>query len=80
MNAPERTQAWMRFAREDATMARLAFREEIWNQACFHSQQSAEKALKALLESTGIRPPKIHSVAELVERLRQAGVSVADEI
>lgn len=30
-------------------MGELAVREAIYNQVCFHSQQCAEKAIKALL-------------------------------
>jgi HEPN domain-containing protein len=32
---------------------------------CFHCQQSAEKSLKGLLVTEGIRPPKIHDLREL---------------
>lgn len=32
---------------------------------CFHAQQSAEKVLKAFLESRGQRPPKVHDLVHL---------------
>lgn len=50
-------------------MAELALEDEIYNQTCFHSQQGAEKALKAVTYSTGIMPPKIHIVTELLKMI-----------
>lgn len=66
MEGSDRSASWLAFAREDLLVARLVFREGIWNQACFHSQQAAEKLLKAFLEARRGRVPKLHSLAELV--------------
>jgi len=41
---------WIVFAQEDLKMAELALKEEIYNQACFHSQQCVEKAEVILRE------------------------------
>ncbi len=41
------SERWLQFAAEDLQMAELAMREAIYNQVCFHSQQCAEKAIKA---------------------------------
>jgi len=40
---------WLQLADEDLAMARLALAQRIYRQTCFHAQQAAEKALKALL-------------------------------
>ena len=40
---------WLRLADEDLAMAQLALDQGIYRQTCFHAQQAAEKALKALL-------------------------------
>jgi hypothetical protein len=59
---------WLAFAREDLRVAELAFAEGIYNQACFHAHQCAEKALKrtlALLQRE-IAPPRTHSIVELL--------------
>jgi HEPN domain-containing protein/predicted nucleotidyltransferase len=45
----ELRERWLRFAREDLHMAELAMRADILNRVCYPSQQSAEKAIKALL-------------------------------
>jgi HEPN domain-containing protein len=60
---------WLAFAREDLQMAALALQEDIFNQACFHAQQCAEKSVKALLEFRGTLPPRTHRLADLVALL-----------
>jgi HEPN domain-containing protein len=45
----EGAERWLAFAREDLRMAELAMTEAIWNQVCFHAQQSVEKIFKAWL-------------------------------
>jgi len=40
---------------------------EFANTICFHSQQCAEKYLKALLITSGIEPPWIHSLESLLD-------------
>ncbi len=47
-------------------MAELAMRHEIYNQACFHSQQCAEKAVKGLLALQGKRLPRTHFLGDLL--------------
>jgi len=37
-----------------------------YDTVCYHSQQCAEKYLKALLIYEGIKPPKIHDLSELI--------------
>ncbi len=55
---------WLRFAEEDLKMAELAIDAQLWNQACFHSQQAAEKYLKATW--TDAEVPRIHKISELL--------------
>ena len=38
----------------------------------FHAEQAVEKALKAVLSSSGIEYPRTHNLVMLVELLRQA--------
>lgn len=63
MSDPEQ---WLAFARQDAQIADLAMREGIFNQVCFHSQQCAEKSLKALIVHQGQTPPRIHKLTDLL--------------
>jgi HEPN domain-containing protein len=42
---------------------------EIYNQACFHAQQCAEKVLKAWLRYLGTLPPRTHQLSLLLALL-----------
>jgi HEPN domain-containing protein len=67
---PQRdAERWLTFAAEDLRMARLATKEEIWNQACFHGHQCVEKCLKALLVGTGQLLPRTHVIPDPWEAL-----------
>ncbi len=62
---------WVQFAEEDFLSAKTLLNEGIYNQVCFHSQQAAEKILKAFLKSQRIVPPRIHSLIELLEMCKE---------
>ncbi len=63
------SERWLQFAGEDLQMAELALQEGIYNQVCFHSQQSAEKAVKGLLLFQGKTPPRTHLLGDLLTLL-----------
>ena len=65
----EDSKRWLRFAEEDLQMAQLAASQKIYNQVCFHSQESVEKALKALLVEQGQSPPRTHRLGDLLTLL-----------
>jgi HEPN domain-containing protein len=58
---------WFYFSKEDKKMAEAAFKEKIFNQTCFHSQQAVEKMLKGFLRARGINVPRTHFLVELVK-------------
>jgi HEPN domain-containing protein len=61
---------WLYMANEDLRTAELTWREGIYAQTCFHAQQCAEKALKALLVAqTGHAAPRTHYIVELLQLL-----------
>lgn len=62
---------WLRFARADLGTARRLLGDTAVppHHACLHSQQAAEKALKALLRADGIPFPPIHDLEYLVDLL-----------
>lgn len=63
----ETVEYWLAFAREDLQSAKLLLEKGIYNQACFHSQQCVEKALKALfIYHQGRMPPRIHMIVDLL--------------
>ena len=68
--APE-ARRWLRSAREDLRIIRMALGEDppVVGPACFHSQQAAEKALKAALVLEGIEFPYVHDLRRLRDLL-----------
>lgn len=70
--APE-VKEWTDFAAEDLRAAEVLLNEKIYNQSAFHSQQCAEKALKAFLLQRSVRFPRIHDLNELLEKTIRAG-------
>jgi HEPN domain-containing protein len=64
---------WLAQAQDDLAFARVGLREGFFAQVCFLSQQSGEKALKALRYLRGDRRVLGHSLVALVDTL-------ADEI
>jgi HEPN domain-containing protein len=61
---------WLRLAREDLAAARhLADAADLPHRvACLLAQQSAEKAIKAVLVAEDVDPPKLHDLRRLLER------------
>ncbi len=60
---------WLAQARSDLAFARVGVREGFHAQACFHCQQSAEMALKALHYLGGARLVIGHSLVDLLAPL-----------
>jgi HEPN domain-containing protein len=60
---------WMKKAHKDLKAARILQQEGLYEEVAFHAQQAAEKALKALLIANGVRPPKTHSIEQLLSLL-----------
>ena len=61
---------WLATAKEDLAYARHAAEGGYHAPACFHSQQAAEKAVKAVHYAGGARAVIGHSVRALIEALR----------
>ena len=59
-------QQWLDKAGEDLTVARLVFREEYMAHACFLSQQTIEKSLKAYLIAKLNKYPRSHKLVDLL--------------
>ena len=74
MNA--RPQAWFQQATDDLAVARLTRDNGFFAQACYHSSQAAEKALKGLLLELGQEPPRTHVLSQLLEALANQGLNV----
>lgn len=63
---------WLKKAGEDLIVARDELGNIIWA-STYHSQQAAEKALKALLTAIGVQPPKTHNIHRLLQLLEKNG-------
>ena len=57
---------WRRVADNDLRSAVALERDSLFETACYHCQQAAEKYLKAFLISTEIEPPRTHDLTRLV--------------
>jgi HEPN domain-containing protein len=72
---------WLKHAQSDIRLARLALDSDVLpEQICFHAQQAAEKALKAVLLYKRVDFPFTHDLDELVEVSLNAGITVTDEL
>jgi len=65
--------AWLRKAEGDLRMARLAIETEdpLWDQACFHCQQAAEKSLKAISVACEQPVPRTHDLVRVIQLLAE---------
>lgn len=79
LNTP---QAWLARAHSDLALSRAGLTTPgvFWEDVCFHAQQCAEKALKALLLHQEIEFPRTHSIALLLDLLKAADIIVPDAI
>lgn len=63
---------WLRYAYSDLELARVRRPSKVLLEGlCFHAQQAAEKALKAVLIAKGVPPPKTHNIRTLLDLLPQ---------
>lgn len=74
----KRYKDWISEAEEDFSVAKILLREGKYSASCFHCQQAAEKASKALLLVHRRFEPS-HSVSELLLTGREIGVRITDD-
>ena len=60
---------WLRFAQGDLKLARASSPGIPTELLCFHAQQAAEKAIKAVLLSVSLPVPHVHDIKLLFDRL-----------
>lgn len=79
---PGSPEDWLAHAQSDLNLARLARDHKgiLPEQICFHAQQAAEKALKAVLASRRVEFPLVHSIQVLVQIAQQSGLAVPPEV
>ena len=67
---------WIANAEKDLKWAERMLEEGDYDYSAFHSQQAAEKALKALIIAQGKHPPRTHDIEVLLNTLRSSGLDV----
>ena len=77
---PGSAEDWLRYANSDLELARIEKPEGVLPETlCFHAQQAAEKALKAVLIFLEIDYPRTHNIRTLLDLLSE-GVDVPQEV
>jgi HEPN domain-containing protein len=71
--APDDAREWLRAARGDLALAGVNAPNIPWELLCFHAQQAAEKAMKAVLLHRKTRFPHVHDLSALLDLLSQSG-------
>jgi HEPN domain-containing protein len=73
------TAKWVRKAEQDWAVAHKLAEEAPppRDVVCFHCQQAAEKYLKGLLQENGLLVPKIHELADILDRLVPGDATLA---
>ena len=63
---------WVRYATSDLLLAETVPPSGVLlEHLCFHAQQAAEKAIKAVLVAHEVVPPKIHDIKRLFSLVRE---------
>ncbi len=72
---------WLARAKGDLALAGVPLPEGgFYEDLCFHAQQAAEKALKAIYLHHGWTFRYVHDLEELITRLRQNGLAVPEDV
>jgi HEPN domain-containing protein len=76
------SELWLQRARSDLRLGEVALNtpDVMFEDACFHAQQSAEKALKGLLSQRNIPFPRTPAIEVLLDLLKNAGTDIPLEI
>lgn len=78
---PGSAEEWLARARADLALAKAPLPAgALYEDLCFHAQQSAEKALKAVYQRHGWPFRYVHDLKELLAGLREKGLFVPDEV
>jgi len=73
---PDDPREWLNRARSDLALAQNRVEGVYLEDLCFHAQQAAEKAIKAVLIYRDVEFPYVHDLSRLLELVSEAGVTV----
>ncbi|MFO7975421.1 MAG: HEPN domain-containing protein [Candidatus Hydrogenedentota bacterium] len=72
---------WLARARSDMAIAKAVLPEGVlYEDLCFHAQQAAEKALKAVYQHNGWTFRYTHDLETLISGLMHEGLDIPEEI
>ncbi|MGH9469147.1 MAG: HEPN domain-containing protein [Terriglobia bacterium] len=72
---------WLRRARSDLALAEMPLLDAVlYEDLCFHCQQAAEKAIKAVYRSNGREFRYTHDLTELLDGLAAHGISIPEDV
>lgn len=78
---PGSAEEWLARARADLALAKAPLPAgALYEDLCFHAQQAAEKALKAVYQRHGWTFRYVHDLKELLAGLRDKGLVVPDNL
>ena len=78
---PGSTDEWIAHAKSDLALSQAPLPKGVLLESlCFHAQQAAEKAIKAVYVHQGIRFRYTHDIGELLAGLRKMEISFPDKI
>jgi HEPN domain-containing protein len=70
---------WLRTGKDDLEAAKVLRENEKYSHACFHAQQAAEKAIKAIWYSEDADPWG-HSIKKLIDDLKQVDLEIYNSL
>ena len=80
-HAPGSAEDWLARAKSDLAIAKTPLPEgAFYEDLCFHAQQAAEKALKAVYQYNGWVFRYTHDLDELISGLKRENIEVPEEI
>ena len=74
---------WLEYSTTDLEVAKYLLTSDMTGQykiVCFHAQQSAEKALKAVLVKNDVDPPKEHDLVKLCNMCGEFNPDIKDTL
>lgn len=78
---PGTPEQWIARAKSDLAVARMTLPEDAcYEELCFHAQQAAEKAIKAVYQLHAWEFPYIHDLDELLDGLESKGMNIPAKV
>jgi HEPN domain-containing protein len=72
---------WLKRAQSSLALAKVPRpKDALWEDLCYHTQQAAEKALKAVLVKRKIPFRFVHDLNELIDTLEEHGQKLPDQV